>query len=330
MRGGYIESSRAKAAAGDASGAFADALHAVRLAPDDWVSHAQVALTAEALGESETGRLAAEQWANRAPASWQAHAAVGRFNMALNRAGPARFAFHRAWQLNPNDLDVYIKLTLLELKLESGRQRRTAIERAEQLVSDGHLDPDVLSSVADDSVTGVPLLLLSAGGSWITLIYFFTVWSYDDTGSIGAGTALIPVLASAAVATFLLLWFVPLWRRLPPATRRRLPGMFRREPSEGIGLIGHTSALVLLLAVPLVWATGAGGMTVTIAAVAFALALITEIVAVGLDLGRSKRLRDFLPLLLQPPYITAGALVFLSVILIVEDVRPRLRRLFRR
>jgi hypothetical protein len=328
VRSDPLASSRAKSAAGDAAGAFADAVQAARRAPGDWASQAQVALTAEAVGAGKVGLRAAEQWTRLAPGDWQAHAAVGRLNMALNRGKPARFAFYRAWQLNPNDLDVYRNLTLLDAVL-GGRHRRTALQRVQQLVADGHLGADALSVMTDASVM-MASRWLSIGAAYLTLGYVVLVAVHANEGWIDAGTVARPALASAVVAVVLLWWFVPMWRRLTPATRRRVPGMLRREPLEAIEVLGHATALVLLLAVPAVWVTGAGTATLVVAGVAFGLSLLTEIVATGLGLGRDTGVRDIVRLILQPPYIIGAVIGLAMVAAVVRGVARGLRALFRR
>jgi hypothetical protein len=210
-----------------------------------------------------------------------------------------------------------------------GRHRRAALERVERLIADGHLRPAALSTIADASVV-IASRWLSVGAAYLTLGYAVLVAVHADEGSIDAGTAVRPALASAVVAAALLWWFIPMWRRLTPAARRLLPGMLRREPLEAIEVFGHAAALTLLLVVPFVWVTGTETPTLVVAVVAFGLSLLTEIVATGLSIGRDTGVRDVVRLILQPPYIIGAVIVLAVVAGIVRGVARGLRALFRR
>jgi hypothetical protein len=317
-----LASSRAKAAAGDTAGAFADAVQAARSAPGDWASQAQVALTAEAVGAGKVGLKAAVEWARLAPGDWQAHAAVGRLNMTLGRGKVARAALHHARQLNPHDLDVDIKLTFLDVLL-GGRHRRAALERVERLAADGHLGRPAVAAIVDAAVT-MASRWLSFAAAYLTLGYVVLVALHHDGGLIRPDTWWRPALASAVVAAVLLWWLGPMLRRLTPTARRLMPGMLRREPLEAVGLLGHATALVLLLAVPAVWATGAANPALVVAGVAFGLSMLTEIITTGVGLGRDSGAGDFVRLFLQPPYII-GAVIF--VVIVATVVRGVIRLL---
>jgi hypothetical protein len=314
VRTDHLASSRAKAAAGDAAGAFADAVQAARVAPGDWASQAQVALTAEAVGAGKVGLGAAERWAVLAPGDWQAHAAVGRMSMARGRGTQARAAFFRAWQLNPHDLDVYRNLTLLDAAL-GGRHRRAALERVERLAADGHLDRAGVAAIVDASVM-VASRWLSFAAAYVTLGYVVLVAVHHDGELIRTDTWWRPAIASAVVAGVLLWWFGPLWRRLTPTARRLLPGMLRREPLEATGILGHATALLLLLAVPAIWLAGRGLAALVVAGVGFGLSMVTEIITTGVGLGTSSGAGDFVRLILQPPYII-GAVIFVVIVAMV-------------
>jgi hypothetical protein len=323
----HLAASRAKAAAGDAAGAFADAVQAARRAPGDGASQAQVALTAEAVGALKVGLGAAEQWVRLAPGDWPAHAAVGRLNLALGRGQAARAAFLRAWQLNPHDLDVYTNLTLLDAVL-GGRHRRAALERIERLTADGHLDPQAAPAIVDASVT-MASRWLSFAAAYLTLGYVVLVGVHHSAASIRPDTWWRPALASAVVAAVLLWWLVPLWRRLTPAARRVLPGMLRRETLEATGLLGHATALLLLLAVPPVWATGAATAALVVAGVAFGLSLLTEVVTTGVGLGAGSGAGDFVRLLLQPPYLIGAVIVVAIIAAVIRGLRRLVRAVAR-
>jgi hypothetical protein len=263
------------------------------------------------VGAGKVGLGAAVQWARLAPGDWQAHAAVGRLNMALGRGKVARSAFFRAWQLNPHDLDVYTNLTLLDAIL-GGRHRRAALERVERLAADGHLGRDAVSTMVDASVM-VASRWLSFAAAYLTLGYVVLVGVHHSEQLIRADTWWRPALASAVVAAVLLWWFGPMWRRLTPTARRLVPGMVRREPLDAIGVLGHATALVLLLAVPAIWVSGAATAALVVAAVAFGLSLLTEIITTGVGLGTDSSAGDFVRLFLQPPYIL-GAVIFVVIV----------------
>jgi hypothetical protein len=324
----HLAASRARLAAGDAKGAHADAVQAARRAPADWTAQAQLVETAEAVGAAKVGLEAATRWVNLRPDQAEAHAAVGRMNMALDRGPTARHAFYRAWQLNPHHRESYLNLTLLDAMLP-GRHRRAAMGQVERLVADGQLGAEAVPTVLDASVT-VASRWLSFGTAYLTLGYMVLVVAHTDTGQIRAGTWWRPAIASVVVAAGLLWWFRSVWRGLTPSSRRFLPGMVRREPLQALSVVGPALALLILLAVPVVWAAAGQTATLGVTLGAFFVSLVTEIVTTGLGLSTGASGGDLVRTLLQPPYMIGGVIMVTVIALVVRGATRVLRALFRR
>jgi len=309
--------------AGDTAGAFADAVQAARLAPNDWTRQAQLARAAESVGAIKVGLRAAVRWARLAPDQWQAHAAVGRLSMALGRAKPARWAYHRAWQLNPNDPEVYADLAMLEAILQ-GRGRRAALERVEVLVANGRLNRDAWVVIVDGTVE-IRSRWFCVAASYLSLGYAILVGIHVENDEIRAATAYRPAIASTVAAVALLWWFIPFWRRLTPAARRLLGGLLRREPLTALGVLGCAGPMVALLAVPFLWAAGLSVATLAVAIAAFVVPILSEVFTTGLGLGTGSTGRDYVRLVLQPPYVIGGVVVVFLVASVVRLVIRALR-----
>jgi len=291
----------------DPAAEFADATRAANAAPSDWTAQARLAEAAERVGAIKFAAKAAFRWASLAPGQWQAHATLGRLSMDLGRGWNARSALGRARDLNPTHTGIQVDLALLDSVL--GRRRRAALMAVERFVASGHLGRDALAAVADANVES-RTRGLAFMSSYLSLGYLILVLAHNDIHAVNPTTWYWPLLASGVVAAGLLWWAIPLWRRLPAGARRLLPSMIQREPLGAIAVIGHSAAMLMMIAVlPSLWLTGVAGLAMAGAVISWLIPVVTEIITVGIGLSTRSPLGDYLRVLGQPPYIVVGVIM---------------------
>jgi hypothetical protein len=324
----WVAASRARLAAGALPGALAEASEAVRSAPDDGDSHAELSVAAERAGQLKLARDAARAWVARRPDQSAAHARLGEAYLALNKVKPARRALGRAVALDPGNRDAANRLAILTAVM-GRKERRRALEHVERLVDAGALPASALPEVVDATVE-VRTRWWTAMAAYATLGYAVMAGIHVDDGSVGASTWPRAAVASAVVVVLASLWLVPLWTRLTPRTRRLLPGLVRRDGWLACELVGNGLALAILVLLPAAWTAGQVGLVLAAAITAFALPFVTEVVTVAVGLGREPSGRGFASLLLLPPYSLVAVILLVCVLVVLRLIFRAVRWMARR
>ena len=222
---------------GHAEQALLAAERSVRLAPLEWRTHLQFALSAvDARGRLVDAQAAADRAVELAPNEPSAHFAVGVVAQARRYDDMARAAYRRTLALDPQHAMALNNLTILDGNMRLGRSARGF---AESLRNAPH------ETLVQQNIEGL-------AASFVRRIYyaglaalFVGLLTSQSAGGVTPGTVLVGVALTVGIAAYA----VHLGRAVPRGVRRFVLARMRRDPfllaNEALALVMVVVALVV-------------------------------------------------------------------------------------